>query len=297
VTGLKDWVPPSRRTGKLTESALFDGVPAHLWNPLAEWMGPIGSVDWSELALKVRVAWKPPEMILSTREEFAESFVEAVKKDPHAEDKLLDTVEGILVAMTDVVSQQPTVRDRKTMEQYRVGIASRLDRTLLLGGSLWTVDAKGAQLVERVQPAVREALEAALTASKSSSASDHLRAAWIAAYGRHPNPSDSYGEAIKAVEASAAQVVSPSNLRATLGTILGDLKSTPSKWEFSIYPGTLDPLIAVCQALWDGQTDRHGGVRPTKAIEPAAAQAAVMLSATAVHWFASGFIRRRKRSK
>jgi hypothetical protein len=54
----------------------------------------------------------------------------------------------------------------------------------------------------------------------------------------------------------------------------------------------------VIEMLWlleRGQTDRHGGIDPTRHISQEAAEAAVHLATTLVQWFSAGHIRRRVR--
>jgi hypothetical protein len=75
--------------------------------------------------------------------------------------------------------------------------------------------------------------------------------------------------------------------------IAGELTPNAALWRFTIVPHTMDPVISAMATLWDGQTDRHAGNRPTVPITQEAAQAAVLLAATLVHWFATGAISRR----
>jgi hypothetical protein len=45
-------------------------------------------------------------------------------------------------------------------------------------------------------------------------------------------------------------------------------------------------------ALWDGQTSRHGGMKPTQPETLEEAQAAVQLAACLVEWFTTGAVQR-----
>ena len=56
----------------------------------------------------------------------------------------------------------------------------------------------------------------------------HLAPAWREVHGRNPSPSEAYREAVRAVESVAIPVVSPNNQRATLGTVIADVKQKPS---------------------------------------------------------------------
>lgn len=74
----------------------------------------------------------------------------------------------------------------------------------------------------------------------AGSAADHLATAWQAAYARSPDPVRAYSEAIKAAEAAAHAVIEANNVKATLGTMLGEIRnarrkfgtvmSTPAAW-------------------------------------------------------------------
>jgi hypothetical protein len=206
---------------------------------------------------------------------------------------MLDAIEAALVWGANRAQEQYTAKDRKIAREYHTERAMRLDEILALGGSRWTSNDDGTLLVERVEPAVVQTVEAAISLAAKSSASDHLRAAWAGAYGRKPNPGDSYGESIKAVEAAAIPVVTPNDLKATLGTIIGHLKANRTKWHFAIAPRDIEPVIVAADTLWKGQTDRHAGVKKTVAVEPNAARAAVVSASTLVHWFAGGFVTRK----
>jgi hypothetical protein len=201
-------------------------------------------------------------------------------------------IDGILF----LVTHRP---DATTLESYRLeqvetakAAAKSLEKVLRLGSSNWRV--VGDHLEARVDDAVREAVDRARQETASTSASTHLDSAWIACYGRSSNPGLAYSESIKAVEAAAAPIVSPRDLKATLGKMIaGELTPNAALWRFTIVPHTMDPVISAMATLWDGQTDRHAGNRPTVPITQEAAQAAVLLAATLVHWFATGAISRR----
>jgi hypothetical protein len=200
----------------------------------------------------------------------------------------LNIVDALLEAAADK-PWQATIND---LTPYRAAPVE-LERLLALAGSSWRVADDGRSLERRVDETVAGA--AATAATPGTSASQHLAEAWKAAYGRRPDPSQAYSEAIKAVEAAAAPVITPNDRRATLGTIRGALRSAPDRWNLAIQRSTgpfdATTLDAMLTLLWEGQTDRHGGINPTVPIELDAAQAAVHLAATLVQWFESGAVR------
>jgi hypothetical protein len=128
------------------------------------------------------------------------------------------------------------------------------------------------------------------------SAADHLAAAWDKAYATTPDYAKSYSEAIKAVEAAAHALIEPNNAKATLGTMLGQLRSHPGKFCLMLpAPGVdIAPVIGMMAALWEGQTSRHGGKNPTRPETGQEARAAVHLAVALVHWLSSGTVGRRQ---
>jgi hypothetical protein len=284
-----DYVPLSRRVSG-EEEVLHRGVPPHLEPPLKEWIKHYESHEiLRDAALRAEVSYAP------IRSDNAVYRVEALMigiqapADPHK--AFLDVVDGVLFIRNHDEEHSSWERARKEAKAIANESAESLQKILRLGGSLWRVG--GDHLEARVDDNVREAVEVAKKESAATSASTHLGNAWRACYGRNPNPGVAYSEAIKAVEAAAAPVISPKDLKATLGTMLRQLRPNAAQWRFAIPPHDIDPVINAIATLWNGQTDRHGGNLPTTPITPDAAQAGVLLTATLVHWFATGAVVRR----
>lgn len=171
------------------------------------------------------------------------------------------------------------------------------ENILASGNSAWTVGEWGTGhvgLVRRVDPTAAAAAAQAISAK--TTASHHLAEAWQAAYGLNGNPSSAYSHAIKAVEFAAIPVVSPNNTKATLGTVISQVRQD-GDW---IIPLTRekDPgyvagmLVSMLEALWVGQSDRHGSAASPIPTTTEAAQAAVLMATTLVQWFQSGAVRR-----
>lgn len=161
-------------------------------------------------------------------------------------------------------------------------------------GSKWTATAPGrrggkAGLVERVPDGVRESAEAAMALPSSGSL---LSEAWHAAFGRNPDPEEAYEKAIKAVEAAGVSVVSPNNTKATLGTMIINMRDQKD-WRLpTSVPGREqghDVVLKMAEALWNRQGSRHGGndyVKPTQE----QAEAALLLAVPLVHYFERGIV-------
>lgn len=152
-------------------------------------------------------------------------------------------------------------------------------------------------LTRRVDETTKAAFDKVVASSEQ--AAGHLQAAWIAVYGRNPNPTHGFSEAIKAVEAIAQPLVEPNNAKATLGSIIGQLNQKPPQFEFVLRAGIghtdaelLERATHMCETLWWSQTDRHGMENP-RPVTADQAEAGVHLAVTLVHWFSRGFIARK----
>jgi len=177
-----------------------------------------------------------------------------------------------------------------------------LDKLLMSGGSALRVNADHTGLEARVSETtfqgVGRAVSTASAQKEAGSAGQHLAAAWTALTGRNPDPSKSYGESIKAVEAAAQAVVEPRNARATLGTMLKVLeRSAPGTFSTAIPEKDparkdVDLLVDMMKRLWQGQTSRHGSQAGTTLETQEQAEMAMFIAVTLVEWFAGGLVRR-----
>lgn len=168
---------------------------------------------------------------------------------------------------------------------------TRLDEILRDGGSKWKVGVRNGVpgLEARVPQGVQDSAEAIM--SSEGSAGTLLSEAWHAAFGVSPDTEEAYEKAIKAVEEAGASVVSPKNGKATLGTMIRDMKAQDD-WKLDLPTTDADVPVKMAEALWVGQESRHGGNgyrKPTQA----EAEAAVLLAVPLVQWFAAGALARR----
>lgn len=168
--------------------------------------------------------------------------------------------------------------------------AEQLEHLLYSANSAYAVNETNSGLEMRIVPEVRDQVQSVVDLA-TGSPGDHLRDAWNEAYGRTADPVKAYSESIKAVESAMAPIVSPANLKATLGTMIKDIGVKPAKWTFEIADGRasgVDTVLAMMQVLWDGQTSRHGGVNPTRPETVDEARTAVHLAATLVQFAVGG---------
>lgn len=175
------------------------------------------------------------------------------------------------------------------------GTLAGLETVLAVGGSSWAVGIRGGRngLVARMPSSVVDVVSEVTSASDRAGAK--LGEAWDKAYGPLPQPSDAYVAAVRAVEILICPLVSPKNDRATLGTVIRDLRQQRGSWQFAMRHGdgsdTCEEVIAMLQLLWKAQNDRHGSGSYTDVSEEEA-QAAVLLASTVVGWLAKGLLRR-----
>lgn len=191
------------------------------------------------------------------------------------------------------------LRDLQGWDRVSEAAVLAMAKMLVEAGSAWEVvrrseDVRGYTIERRLpEPVVASAREV----FGAPRAGDHLQKAWHSAYGRSPNPSDAYLEAVKAVEAAARPVVIPKDPKATLGTMIRALEQAPMKWEVVLGampgPDQVDVVRLMANLLWKGQTDRHGSDDPAHSVSPTQeqAEAAVHLAVLLVQWFSSGSIR------
>ncbi|MGW2989863.1 hypothetical protein [Streptomyces goshikiensis] len=258
----------------------FDDVPAHLIAPLQQWVDEtlhVGAQPMGEEARVVCLRLRIPVRAPGFR---GVEFLQALTRSTGAQ--LLDVVDEVL-------------RLNGAVHDYEI---RQLSDILDDAGSAYRINEAQDGLEERVTPAVRDAVRQTLadaaTGPAAGSAADHLASAWQAAYGRSPDPVRAYRESIKAAEAAAHAVIQPNNAKATLGTMLGEIKNARHKFTTALStPAGGDPIAsaeAMMRALWEGQTSRHGGQNATVPETLEAARAGVHLAAALVQWFVSGAV-------
>ena len=173
-----------------------------------------------------------------------------------------------------------------------------LEEVLMRCKSAYTVGTRMGRpgLVARVPVGVQLAADAVM--NRSAKAGVRLAKAWEALYGIEPRPSEAYRLAIQAVEDAAIPIVSPTNAKATLGTVLAQLESQgdwalPMAREHDKAP-TTGLVVDMARALWHGQHDRHGGQpsAPGDVSEPEA-RVAVSLAVSLVGLFSDYLVERR----
>jgi hypothetical protein len=218
-----------------------------------------GDVYAEAIALRLRI---------EVGEDFAKAtyIVQAAKRD---EDRFLDVLDMAL----------------RAADYQQVG---NLKTALALGGSVWDVADDGKSLVRRVSEAEQEAYER--TVSLADEIANELRTAWAATYGRHPNASDAWDHAIKAVEAALWPIVTPNSHKANLGTIASHLGKQAEQFTLRLATSSdratnVETLAQMLRLMWPNP-DRHAtGSRRTPTQEEA--QNVVHLAVLIVNWIRS----------
>jgi hypothetical protein len=243
------WQRLSVRRGLRAEDALVEGIPDYLTYPLVEWLrtefgwhrpssrgGGVDQVLLQRLATATRI----PVRSSSAVGGISHQITEAIQRN---DELFLDVLDATL---------------------YFRGAAANtasLLQILQTGASAWTLFPDGRGLQKRVEETAVDAFKAATTAEDSVSL--ELAEAWMAAFGRNPDPSDAWDHSIKALEELLIPVVLPEVAKPNLGGVAGQLEAASHKWKLapSTSSQTLDDgktLAAMIRVIWPNP-DRHGG--------------------------------------
>lgn len=289
----------ARLRGDQPERTLHTGVPGHLEQPLRNWIyTAVAYRGAMQVALRLGI-----QMSLARTDGDPARYLAGETQH----DELLDIIDAILslggpwIAPTDMdeIYGQPADPRRKA------GLLGSLSEILTLGDSAYRISASGESLTTLVDPTIEAAVSAAVSTAQSNSeagsAAEILAEAWAEILRLHPQPDVAYSLAIKAVESAVHAVVQPAHKGATLGTMLGELRSNPGLYRIAIPgpdgTGDIAPVIALAETLWQGQTSRHGGKDPIRLETVEEARMAVEIAVTLTRWFSGGGITRTKAHK
>jgi hypothetical protein len=308
-----EWRPLSWREGDGPAGGWRGEVPAALEKPLREWLKKALLEDsgsgqrWIVERLLLRF-----DLVVSGGDEASVDFL----AHQTTVGMLVDVVDAVLDLMPvpydspDFVVNPPSgrtpglpsARPRGTWGSgmWTLELRGELVRLLSDARSVLRVRADGRGLERRAGVAAEAAFEAAAgnaeAAAGAGSAAAHLREAWRCVHALHPDPVKGYSEAIKAVEAAAHSVLDPDKPMATLGIMRRDLEKNLNQFALVIEGpdgrGDAGPLLGCITLLWQGQTSRHGSMRPTRPETLEEAVMAVHLAVMLVQWFTSGAVRK-----
>ncbi|WP_206784210.1 hypothetical protein [Amycolatopsis sp. MtRt-6] len=301
-----------RDAGKLPEAELYEDVPPHLKNDLVRWVASVLSNE-QELARRVlnrfRVSWIPNSQA-SSYASYPRSHQDAVIRIVSGNLAGIESPRPLdpLSVVDAVISLHPGWEDldsdgygRTWQDQWLEHLLALID-LLLDTGSAWHVDAELRGLYRRVDPTATEAWRQArelATSVGSTAAAANLETAWREVYGRRPNPSASYGAAVKAVEAVAVPLLNPGT-GSTVHAAARKFRKELDQWRFTLLeksdmdPGTgsADVVSAMLDRLLTGETGRHTSADHNRDSTQAESEAAVHLAVILVQWFTSGAVHR-----
>lgn len=285
--GRRSWRARERGDEKNFE-VLHDGVPSWLWPSLWGWFHE--AVD----LIRTHYSSTSAGEIVRLLERGMRTDLGSETVENHGLWELKETFRGDTDTFLDAINELLVLLG----DYWATQKVEDLEFFLAHGGSLWTVSSASEphQLVRRVDPTVQKIAEQVMLGS--SKAQVHLQKAWQDIYGRHPDASDGYREAIRAVEAAAQTIVSPTDTLATLGKMIAVLKEKPSKWTTTLHHpnGAENQVIYVAgmmEAIWKGQHDRHGSGDESVPLDVSLeeAESALSIAVSLVHLFRSEAIR------
>lgn len=263
---------------------LHEGVPDWLWSSLVGWLSTYISDTYGPSEGAVRDIERQCRVPLNWRtgvDGAADSLLQRMMED---HDLALEVINLVL----SYSHRASTYSERETK-------LTSLEIMLEGAGSAWRdVGGDPPHLEKRVPDEVRDRY---LLTARQGRPAEHLRQAWKKMYGRDPDPSSAYREAVRAVEAAATPVILPDDANATLGKMIGAIRDKPEKWSAPLgddeRPGS-DVIREMMGGVWYGQHDRHGTPDQDRPISVNAeeAEAALHVAITLVHLLDAGLMRR-----
>ena len=258
--------------------ALREGIPQGLLSSLIEWLMSI----YSESDHR-----RVPRMN-RTRVSYLERITDRRIVDNYEEDDL----DYLLEVLYDDSEFAINAADM-ALQWADSEAAADLEEYLVQARSIFCVR-KGAddtfQIEYRQPRELSELVE--MEARHSDRASEHLRVAWSKCFGLNPDTKGACREAVSAVEVPAKPVVSPKNLRTTLGSLCRDMKADLSKWETdSEFDGSIETVLSMMEMVWNKGRYRHGDESAPLEVSQEAAEMTVQTAVLLVSWFRSGRIR------
>ncbi|MFW0181680.1 hypothetical protein [Rothia sp. P5766] len=113
------------------------------------------------------------------------------------------------------------------------GVPAALNSLCLHYNVNWRFDTATQRLVRRVLPETQEHYEN-LAKSVDQACSEYLHQAFANAYGHNGDPGEAWAASRKAVEFLLHPIVSPNNTRATISSMIRDIRQAPHKWVSAI---------------------------------------------------------------
>ena len=264
--------------------ALHDGIPEWMYSALWEWVRSEITIVKKDYATKGSVQHLD-RRIVEPMLQTLQIRIPDVRNSFHP-------IRDMIITLQDE-SKDLQIVDYIFAHSLRAK-ADQLEEILTRCKSAWAVGSRSGKrgLVRRIPLGAQVGVDSVI--ERAGRAGKHLAKAWENLYGIQHNISEAYRLAILAVEDAAIPRISPSNQKATLGTVLRDLEnqgdwSLPMRREAERAPSK-DVLIGMIRLLWHGQHDRHGGQAGQEPVSEQEAIVAIGLATTLVHWFDAGIV-------
>lgn len=227
-------------------------------------------------------------------------LLERLSKVPHLMSKTHESLLTERVAFTYNLRNLPGddfLRVLDAAVRSSASVAASVNMALLEGGSLFEVKQvqQGDAKVNALERRLSDSMTATLGAIKGEAVGSELRAARHAIFGQGSNFINGMHHAVKAVEHAAAATVQPANSRATLGTMIGFMRSEQGPVQLQTAVADLPTVVTMCQALWNAEGPYRHGTAPAHEPAPPSrlqAEAAFSLAVTLCDWFGRGVITR-----
>jgi hypothetical protein len=298
------WRPLGVREGRTSTGEYdgpHDGVPAWMFGPLWGWV--VGRYP----TLRRAGVFFPGSVAVAGSVEDYRRIASALRvpiedgSEPHPRDatglqaRLLERLRTEPYRLLDVADYWLHTVDFKEPLRGHDDARRDLEGILTTAGSAYHVQDGSPPYLARVVDAETQAAADALMTARGRPG-QHLALAWSAIYGRPAHAGEGYRECIRAVEAAAIPVVSPNNAKATLGSVIADLRNAPDKWKVALHGPTPDQQVlavtAMLELLRKGQSDRHGSPDPAAPLSVSLeqAEAAVHLALPVVQFFTAGVV-------
>ena len=283
----------ARERGEPATQVLHEGVPPHLEQPVRSWIYrslQSGGSDLVAVALEMRIDY---ELAGGSGTQFLAVHTQL--------DELLDIVDAILAQGGPWPERGAYDHTGERYGRDHAILVKDLELMLHTGSSAYRVAEDRRSLIRRVDVTTTAAFNSAVSAAagqpSAGSAAEQIRGAWRELYGVTPNAPAAFSAAIKAVESAAHSIIEPNNAKATLGTMIGQLRGAPHRYELTLPgpggSGDVAVLRDLMELIWTSQTSRHGAQTVTRDETQEEAEMAVQLAVVLVHWFTTGALRRK----
>jgi len=190
-------------------------------------------------------------------------------------------------------NQEQRVIDEPKYASIYVRPLLALEDLLSAGSSVWTIAPDSTGLARRVDETTTGQFQQAASANDAASA--ELHEAWKNAYSFNPDPSDCWDHCIKALEALLKPLIVPTNTSATLGNVVGEIRSHPSSHGLALQDNGLnnltdphDTLVGMLRLVW-ANPDRHQGTHHRTPTNDEA-RGVLAVTITLVQWIREGLV-------